>query len=301
MKLKFLAQIYIKNAKSFPVHLERIVHTAEDAPPVHSHDFNELFFVVHGRAAHYFEGKTYPLYTNDVVMIRPGEYHAFYIEPGQQLEIINCLFLPHIFEESWIPLIDRENSISSFLIRPLLNKHEEFHPRLSLGKQQSERVKQVLEQLMTEYEENRAYALSIMQMKLSELLMLIIRFHEEDQIRQQMPAHRPSERMVMLRGIQRYMEENYEQKLNIEMLARSYGFSGRHLKRLFKQETGMTITEMSHHIRVEKAKLLLAQTKEPIVAIAGRVGYEDPSFFSRLFARKVKCSPGKYREQVNKS
>ena len=59
----------------------------------------------------------------------------------------------------------------------------------------------------------------------------------------------------------------------------------------------MTVMEMTHHIRIERAKQFLANTNDRIVEISGKIGYEDTSFFMKLFKRNVGCSPAKYRKK----
>jgi len=60
-------------------------------------------------------------------------------------------------------------------------------------------------------------------------------------------------------------------------------------------EYGKSVIDVLHDIRISRAKHLLTETDEKVIAIATMVGYDDPSFFSRLFHRHVGCSPSQYR------
>jgi AraC family L-rhamnose operon regulatory protein RhaS len=84
----------------FPFWIKRFVHKHNDKPKPHIHDFVELTFVVSGEADHLFEGEQYPIEAGDVFIINPGEVHTYHIQPGKELEIINCLFFPHLIEDS---------------------------------------------------------------------------------------------------------------------------------------------------------------------------------------------------------
>lgn len=75
------------------------------------------------------------------------------------------------------------------------------------------------------------------------------------------------------------------------------GLSERSFKRRFQKATGMTPIQYVHTLRLEEAKQLLESTDMSIEAIAGEVGYEDMSFFSRLFRREVGLTPGQYRRR----
>ena len=65
----------------------------------------------------------------------------------------------------------------------------------------------------------------------------------------------------------------------------------RSFKRRFTQATGLTPLEYVHTLRLEEAKQLLETTDFAIDVVANEVGYEDGSFFRRLFRRKVGLSP----------
>ncbi|NEU31835.1 helix-turn-helix transcriptional regulator [bacterium LRH843] len=68
-----------------------------------------------------------------------------------------------------------------------------------------------------------------------------------------------------------------------------------HLSRQFKKETGMTITEFSHKIRIDEAKILLKSEHLSIDAVAESVGFDDAGYFSRVFKKREGMTPLAYR------
>lgn len=75
------------------------------------------------------------------------------------------------------------------------------------------------------------------------------------------------------------------------------GLPERTFKRRFAQATGMSPLEYVHTLRLEEAKHLLETTELPVEAVAGEVGYQDASFFGRLFRRRVALTPAQYRRR----
>lgn len=65
--------------------------------------------------------------------------------------------------------------------------------------------------------------------------------------------------------------------------------------RRFSKATGLTPLDYVHALRLEAAKQLLETRDLAVEAVAGEVGYEDASFFSRLFRRKIGLTPAQYR------
>ena len=67
--------------------------------------------------------------------------------------------------------------------------------------------------------------------------------------------------------------------------------------RRFAVATGMSPLEYVHRLRIEEAKQMLETADEPIEVVAAEVGYQDASFFSRLFRRRVGMTPAHYRRR----
>lgn len=78
-------------------------------------------------------------------------------------------------------------------------------------------------------------------------------------------------------------------------LARASGLPERTLQRRFRRATGVSPVRYLQNLRIEQAKRLLEQTMEAADEISVRVGYEDASFFRRLFKRLTGVTPGHYR------
>ena len=80
------------------------------------------------------------------------------------------------------------------------------------------------------------------------------------------------------------------------MVERS-GLTERTFKRRFARATGLSPMEYIHTLRLEEAKQMLEGGDLPVEAVANEVGYEDASFFGRLFRRKVGLTPAQYRKR----
>lgn len=96
---------------------------------------------------------------------------------------------------------------------------------------------------------------------------------------------------------QEWIALNYEHDAPVATMARLSGLAERSFKRRFLRATGMGPLEYVHTLRLEESKHLLETTDLPIEAVANEVGYEDASFFGRLFRRKVGITPAQYRRR----
>lgn len=99
-------------------------------------------------------------------------------------------------------------------------------------------------------------------------------------------------------AVQDWLESNYQTDLNIEVLANKFGFSGRNLKRRFVLATKLPPNKYLQKVRVDKAKKLLISTTLNIKEIAYQVGYENDSFFNRVFKESTGMTLGQWRKST---
>ncbi len=102
---------------------------------------------------------------------------------------------------------------------------------------------------------------------------------------------------TLVQQAQAWIEENQASLVDYDQLARECALSRRSLERRFKKATGLTPLTYLQQLRVEGAKRLLEQGRRPFGEIAHAVGYEDISFFRKLFVRRVGLRPKEYQQR----
>ena len=90
------------------------------------------------------------------------------------------------------------------------------------------------------------------------------------------------------------VHRNYR-SFELKTLASRYHMSSSYLSRLVRESTGQSLTELLWRRRMEKAAQLLRDTDLSILAVSQSVGYENSSFFYRLFERRYGMPPKEYR------
>jgi YesN/AraC family two-component response regulator len=100
-----------------------------------------------------------------------------------------------------------------------------------------------------------------------------------------------------LRKAERYIWDNYTRKTSLQEIADASGLSASYFSTIFKEEMGENLSSYLNRLRVEKAASMLITTNLPISGIAEACGFEDQSWFSKIFKNKTGLTPGKYREQ----
>ena len=83
---------------------------------------------------------------------------------------------------------------------------------------------------------------------------------------------------------------------NVSDIANHVNLSLAYMQRLFKAETGSTISEYINRLRLQKAKHLLIHTEMSIIDIAENTGLVSRQRLTQLFSKYEGMSPGKYRQ-----
>lgn len=94
-----------------------------------------------------------------------------------------------------------------------------------------------------------------------------------------------------------YIKEHLAERITLDQVAAQVYLSKSYFCRIIKNELGCTFTEYVNHLRIERSKNLLRSTRMPIAEISIAVGFDDQSYFTRIFKKQTGTSPGKYREQ----
>jgi transcriptional regulator GlxA family with amidase domain len=99
----------------------------------------------------------------------------------------------------------------------------------------------------------------------------------------------------VVRSCEQWLGKHYRETDTIKQVMVEANIPERTLKRRFKAATGSTLIDYIQNLRVEEAKHLLESGQKPVDEISVAVGYEDTSFFRRLFKRCTGLTPGQYR------
>ena len=92
-----------------------------------------------------------------------------------------------------------------------------------------------------------------------------------------------------------YIKANYRKHISLEELAGITYMSRTYLSTLFKKETGYSISEYINYIRVDRAQSFLIESDMSIAEVARMCGFEDQSYFTKVFRKITGVTPKKYR------
>lgn len=108
-------------------------------------------------------------------------------------------------------------------------------------------------------------------------------------------------RPTFVEEVNRYINDNIDQKLTIARLASQFSYSESHFRNLYQKHMKLSLGAYIQAVRLGKAISLLMRTSSNVSEISSQCGYDSVYAFSRIFKKKIGLSPLHYRQQQFKS
>ncbi|MCI9216079.1 MAG: AraC family transcriptional regulator [Dorea sp.] len=255
---------------------------------MHSHPEIQLCYVTRGEVEFIVENIRYTAAKGEVVYINSNCIHM-----SRALEQGSTYVCFNIKPEYLIPFlsnIDGHRYIYHFLHD---SNFASLHIRSETGWQ--EKVIQLLKNIYRLYQEQTfAYELQIVSC-LVQLWYEMIHGNEERIL------DRDSEETLSQKRIKRalkYIEEHYQETIELRDIAEELGVSNGEVSRLFKKMLNETCFEHIGNYRIMRSMDLLNYTDMSISEIALKTGFNSFSYYTKYFKNKVGCSPSAYRNQI---
>ena len=262
----------------------------QEPRPFHTHNFDELVFVLGGTAIHYTDNDEYPLVRGDVFVLRGRHAHGF--KDNEKLHLVNILYNREHFSKTKKEFAHIDGFQALFVYEPKYRYRHKFETKLHLTTEQIDEVLPLLKmfnkELTTKHEGYKIAAESIFRM----LVLEVSRFYSK------MDLTRPKELYKITTAI-RYMEKNFAEHISVPILANLTGMNRSAFYRAFKKITGSSPIEFLVRIRVKKAASMLSYNTEMHITDAlAMCGFDNSSYFTRQFKSIMGITP---REFVKKN
>ena len=254
--------------------------------PAHTHNYIEVIYMCQGTTTHIVNGNQVVLEQGDLLFLNQNAVQE--IEPAGRNDIaVNFLILPEFFDQTLRMIGAEENQLKDFIVGclksgevPLCYLHYRIADVLP--------VQNLIENLVWTLLHHQSNKRSINQITMGLLFLQLMNYTERVQVGEQYFEQE------MLLGVYRYIEEHYREG-SLSELAEELHYDFYTLSRLIRRLTGKNYTELVQNKRLTQAAYLLETTGLSVADISERVGYENMSYFHRIFKERYGISPKKYR------
>ncbi len=249
---------------------------------IHLHECCEILFCISGGKTFFIDDRIYDVDDGDVFVLNQFEAHKI----TSDTERVFKRYVMEIHPEYLYASSTAETDLSRcFTVRGNNVSH-----KLSLSESEAEKMKHIFGKMSAEASFGDDVLKNIAALEI--LAMVNRHFAEKNK---HYTYHSDYENKTIEKAL-KYINENFSEKLSLEIVSKNCFVSINELCRLFKKHMGTTVTKYILSRRMTEAKKLL-KSGESVSSSAEKCGFTDYASFIRAFKRTVGVSPGQYKNK----
>jgi AraC-like DNA-binding protein len=281
MKLNFFT-----NDEKFPFFIQYGTH--DENLYIHTHkDFSELVIVLSGTATHIVDDERFYIKKGDVFVINNNTIHGY--ESTEGFHICNVMYRYNNLLKFDIDIKKNAGFHALFVLEPYLVKENNFKSRLKLKLDDFDRVSNLLDNMMLEYETKQEGWQTFLKGYFLNLVVILSRLYS-------FKKDSNETKIINIAQSISYIENHFTENLSINLLSDISHYSPRHFVRIFNKIYHTTPTNYILSLRINYACKLLKKSSSSINKIALKSGFKDSNYFSRLFKKRIGISPKDFRK-----
>jgi AraC-like DNA-binding protein/mannose-6-phosphate isomerase-like protein (cupin superfamily) len=258
--------------------------------PEHTHDYIEVIYMCSGQTTHIINGQKVVLKEGELLFLSQNARQEIY-PAGEKDIAVNFITLPQFFDNTLTMLNDDETPLKKFIIDCLKNQNSST-PYLLFEVSDILPIQNLVENLIWTLFNGIPNKRKINQTTMGLLFLQLLNYTDR--------LSYVNEKEELILQTLRYVEEHYNDG-SLQILSEILHYDFAWLSREIKRKTGKTYTEHVQRKRISQACYLLKNTSLGVDEIAEQVGYDNISYFHRLFKKDLGITPNHYRKNAKKS
>lgn len=261
-------------------------HTRFISFPKHTHNYVEVIYMCSGQTKHYINEEEVVLQQGELLFLSQNAIQE--IAAASENDVgVNFIILPEFFDYGLKMMEVEENLLRNFVIDCLRGENESsgyLHFKVS----DILPIQNLVENLIWTIVNKQPNKRSINQATMG-LLFLQLMNHMD-----KLETDASGEQQKLIIAVLSYIEEHYKEG-ELSKLANQLHYDLYWLSKEIKKRTGKTYTELVQAKRLNQAAYLLKTTNMTVMEIAMAVGYDNISYFHKIFQKRFQMTPRKYR------
>lgn len=254
--------------------------------PAHTHNYVEVIYMCSGSSHHVINGNDVYLKKGELLFLNQNAVQEIY--PAKENDIaVNFIILPEFFDYALRMMEEEENLLRRFVADCLCGENESAG-YLHFMVADVLPVQNLVENLIWTIQNRQPNKRSINQATMGLLFLQLL--NQTDKV----ATDAADEGQKFMMTVLSYIEEHYREG-ELSVLAGQMHYDLYWMSKEIKKQTGRTYTELVQTKRLRQAAYLLVHTAMSVLDIGLAVGYENLSYFHRIFKERFAVTPRKYR------
>lgn len=266
--------------------MERVIRDKEFAMHFrHSHDTYELYFLMEGEIYYFVDKETYCLKQNMVALVNREQIHK--TSMGQRP--YHDRILIQLNDELLRPLLEQNHLFS---LEAFFSKH---YGVMEIKEKDWLLITQNLSAVEQELRTKPENYQTLVKMKMIEILIILYRYRKTARYAQQNQVVQTA-KYQKVNEMADYLVSHCETNESLQELASRFYVSKSYICRIFREVTGFTVNEFIMIHRIQKARHLLLHSDYSVTEISELLGFDNISYFEKVFKKHTNITPLKYRK-----
>lgn len=276
----------------FPVGLHKLEYPADTDVMfyVHWHQEFEFLVLTEGKVLFTIEDRKYVMNPGDIVFINSNYLHMAKNICGGVCSFYAIDFSYHVLNE------DIHSIFSKKFIRPILNDKYVFPEFMPVSEDEDKCWQKDIRNYLHEIGECPEHELEPFELMIRSRILAIWDILDKNCVRVQKDNDIESRYSERLEPVISYIKENYAYEITLGELAAILPMSEGQFSRVFKQTMKLSPIQYLMRYRILQSCKLLQDTEKKIGEIANLSGFNNISYFNRVFLNTIGCTPKEYRE-----
>ena len=251
----------------------------------HRHAYYEICIFVNGAGSHMIDFKSFDIKSHSIHFLTPGQVHRISREENYHGFLL-------VFSRDFYSIGIQDEDLLMTL--PFFNNNTS-EPILNLDEEEFAEALDIIEHLRRDYKRDNEIREDVLRSYLH-IFLLKCRYFFNKKYLDKDTINDPA--FLKVNKFRELVEKNFREIHLVKEYAHLLHESPAHLNKVVKSITGENASEFIIKRIVLEAKRLLIYTDLSNKEISFNINYDDPSYFSRLFRKKVGTSPSEFRNQM---
>ena len=262
---------------------------------LHRHKGMQINYIHHGKATHIINGCEFEYVRGDISIILPYVPNLLIPSSCDQTQVIEFEFLPEFISQNFVNQVEKSFFDFAYL-EPFISYENQVKNILNLSGSTQVEVERLLEEAYREYKAGQTGFALVVKSILLKLLVIMGREFSKQRMESEDDSVYVKHKEAVNNAL-KYIDENYINDISIGDVAKVVSFSTSYFSYLFRLATSSSFTEYIINMRMRKAMELLKDSDAQVLDISQQVGYNNVSYFNKLFKEKTNQTPTQFRKR----
>ncbi len=279
--------------KNIPMNVRPVYFYIDYPVAQNYHDYLEISYLLKGKGKLIIGNNEFTVKKGDLFLMNNVDLHRLISDPKEKVSLVSLYFLPELIYKPG------DNELNLNFLKIFYYRSENFN-HIIPAKDVEIKILKLISDIYLELQNKKNYYELSAKTILQELLLSLLYYFDDHLVSTRIVYDHKYKNMERIREVFLLVTKSYNKNISLEEASKTVCMSPVYFCRFFKSVTGFTFKEYLLHFKIDKAKELLLKSSKSITDIAFEAGFDNLSYFYRVFNKYTRLNPKDFRNLMQK-